>query len=185
MEKDAIVPKYEKVAVGGRAYSVVEKNDGYILVGALQNNSGIIMKLGKDGKILWSKTSKGILLSVDKTSDGNYIASGYVGLYGPMYAQNNPSLKRYIPIHFESRGSYVVKFNENGERIWSIRNLTNVDESKFVGFINRPSSVPNQDVAYAVIEAQDGYLVLLNYYDEYTRMSYSQIVKIDNDGNFE
>ncbi len=45
-KKYAIVPKHEKKAVGGRAYSVVEKNDGYILVGGLQNNSGIIMKLG-------------------------------------------------------------------------------------------------------------------------------------------
>ncbi|MBN8643357.1 MAG: T9SS type A sorting domain-containing protein [Flavobacteriales bacterium] len=103
---------------------IKETSDGnYILVGATRSNDGDVsgnhgdndiwvVKMNSLGDILWQKCYGGSLhdysTSVIETSDGNFIVNGYTN-----------STDGDITSSFGSYDAWIIKFNDNGDIIWS------------------------------------------------------------------
>jgi uncharacterized delta-60 repeat protein len=93
------------------AYSVQQTSDGgYILAGATNRSSAVdwdfwVLKLFADGTVNWSKTYGGNgydwARSIQQTSDGGYIVSGYTDSFGAGYGD-----------------FWVLKLNSIGDVTW-------------------------------------------------------------------
>jgi PKD repeat protein len=154
---------------GDGAYSVQQISDGgYIVAGSTESNDGDVignhgnsdfwvMKLDKDGKIVWQKCIGGSgddwAYSVQQTSDGGYIVAGESGKIGGDVTENN------------------------GETDWWIVKL---DSS---GGIEWQKSIGGSDYDYAnsIQQTSDGGYIVTGNYDN-GQDSDSLIVKLDKDG---
>lgn len=93
------------------AYSIINDRDNFVIAGYTSsfndslNSDGYILKINKEGKLLWQKTFGGdkwdIFYSIVKDKDG-YIAAGYTDSFG-----NGKT------------DFYVVKTDFNGNELWS------------------------------------------------------------------
>lgn len=136
-----------------KATSVVATPDGGVLVvGYTKSNNGdvikthagadvLITKIDASGNTVYSKTIGGSLddfgYSIIRTSDNNYVISGYSG-----------SADFDVPSNQGFHDFYIVKINENADIIWS----------KSYGF-------SSHDHAHKIIQTQDGGFFVAGFSD--------------------
>ena len=136
-----------------KANSVVATPDGGVLVvGYTKSNNGdvikthagadvLITKIDASGNTVYSKTIGGSLddfgYSIIRTSDNNYVISGYSG-----------SADFDVPSNQGFHDFYIVKINENADIIWS----------KSYGF-------SSHDHAHKIIQTQDGGFFVAGFSD--------------------
>jgi len=137
-----------------KAVSVVLANDGnYVILGSTKSTDGDIidkttsdedywlLKVKPDGEIIWSKTYGGpeddTASSLEKTSNGGYIASGYSRGAGGDVSSN-------AGFH----DFWVVKFSASGDLQWQ----------KSFGF-------PGSDKAYKAKQTRDGGYIVAGVLD--------------------
>ncbi len=100
-----------------------------------------ITKLDKDGTVVWNKTIGGsgddFGISIIKTSDSNYVISGYSG-----------SSDFDVPRNLGMHDFFIIKINESGSTLWS----------KVYGF-------SSHDHAHKIIQTRDGGFFVAGYAD--------------------
>lgn len=133
--------------------SVVATPDGgLIVVGYTQSTNGDVIKnydlydvwvtkMDKNGDVVWNKTFGGSEndygYSIIRTSDNNYVIAGYSG-----------SADYDVPSNLGMHDFYILKINENGEKLWS----------KSYGF-------SSHDHAHKIIQMKDGGFFVAGYAD--------------------
>ncbi len=138
-----------------QATAVVEANDGnYVVVGSTYSADGDlagiksttdsdywVMKLDKDGNVLWSKVYGGIedelASDIDKTSDGGYVISGY-SRSDNCFPGSNGGFHDY----------WILKIDGAGNEVWC-----------------QNFGYPGSDQANAVIETKEGHIFTSGYFD--------------------
>ena len=142
-----------------RCYSVIQTDDGgYMMAGSTitygaRGNDFWVVKLDSGGNMTWSEAYGGdgddICRSVIKTGDGNYLLAGYTDSFGD-----------------PGQGSYLVKINEEGEKIWE-----------------RAAGGTFDDYVYDVILTEDGGFVYVGSTTSYGAGEESfWLVKTDSKG---
>jgi hypothetical protein len=142
------------------AYSIQQTNDGgYIVAGETTsfgagNNDVYIIKLDENGNKVWEKTFGGIendeALSVQQTNDGGYIVAG-----------------RTISFGAGEYDVYIIKLDENGNKIW---------EKTFGG--------KGDDVAFSIQQTKDGGYIVAGYTNSFGEGGDDvYIIKLDENGN--
>jgi gliding motility-associated-like protein len=143
----------------------------YYVCGGSESNAGVFMRLDAAGNVIVSKRfsitqADGAYLNrVIKTSDGGYVAVGYVTGHDPDGA--GPEIK-FSPINYidadgdpqnEVIGSpLIVKFNANGDHVWHhvFRYYTAVTKTPAQRIYNDASLSD-------VVEVADGYIAVGQY----------------------
>jgi len=130
---------------------IAETNDGYVLVGwgrlagYYDDDSDVLVKLGTDGTVQWTKTfsAPGLFDSVFATADGGYIIQGKAGsrtillkfssdhnvVFAKSFEHSCCSLSQGVSDGFvlasgvhrvsnESKGLRVLKLNDSGRVVW-------------------------------------------------------------------
>lgn len=142
------------------ANAVGETPEGnYVIAGWTKSfnakeEDGYIIKINKDGKILWQKTVGGVgwdtFTSLQMTNDGGYVAAGFTS----------------------SKGSgawdiYIVKIDANGKMLW---------DKTYGGKKN--------DVAYSIRGTSDGGFIVSGYTESIgSEQDDAYVLKIDDKGN--
>lgn len=145
-----------------KCYSIVQTDDGgYLLAGSTitfgdRGEDFWVIKVDSNGNKTWSKTYGGdgddICRSIIKTGDGNYLLAGHTDSFGD-----------------PGQGSYLIKINEEGEKIWE-----------------RASGGPFDDYVYDVILDEDGGFVYVGSTTSYGSGEESfWLVKTDPEGHEE
>jgi len=145
-----------------KCYSIIQTDDGgYLLAGSTitygaRGTDFWVVKVDSGGNKSWSKAYGGdgddICRSVIKTGDGNYLLAGYTDSFGD-----------------PGQGSYLVKIDKEGEKIW-----------------DRASGGTFDDYAYDVILTEDGGFVYVGSTTSYGAGEESfWLVKTDPEGHEE
>jgi len=145
-----------------KAYSIQQTKDGgYIVAGYTTSfgNGGAdvyILKLDRDGNILWSKTYGGSnddgARSIIQTSDGGYIVAGVTASFGN--GQDD---------------AYILKLDSNGNLLWY---------KVYGGSYN--------DTAISIQQTIDGGYILAGYTESFGNGKRDvYILKLDNNGNLQ
>lgn len=140
------------------AHDVIATKDGYLIVGStdsfdLHYKDVYIVKIDKEGKILWQKTYGGEQdeegYAITAGVDGGYVITGYTDSFGR-----------------KNRGQlYLFKIDEEGNKLWS-----------------RAYGGESDDTGYDVIAAEDGYLVVGDRQSDRSRDSNVWVLKVDAKG---
>ena len=138
-----------------QATAVVESNDGnYMVVGSTFSADGDlaglktttdsdywVMKLDKDGAVLWSKVYGGsedeLASDIAKTSDGGFVISGY-SRSDNCFPDSNGGFHDY----------WILKIDSSGNEVWC-----------------QNFGYPGSDQANAVIETKEGHIFTTGYFD--------------------
>ena len=196
----------------GEAYSVQQTTDlGYIIAGYTSSygtgsNDVYLIKTNENGDSLWTKTFGGSgndkSYSVQQTSDGGYIVTGYTSSYGA-----------------GQYDVYLIKTNENGDTLWTksfggtaTDRAFSVQQTTDDGFIivgdtessgagqydvwliktdvngdslwTKTFGGSNYDFARSVKQTTDGGYIIVGYTDLYgTGENYILLIKTDMNGN--
>lgn len=122
-----------------RIYSIVELQDGTLVAAGNAHSQDIdlniptyggtdgwVLKLESNGNIIWSKayggTKNDSFLKIKKTNDNSLIMCG-----------NTFSADNDLTSNYGSTDAWVVKINENGDKIWSF-NFGGSDSDSFIDF---------------------------------------------------
>jgi gliding motility-associated-like protein len=159
----------------GFEVSDIKKDDAlsqYYLCGGSASNAGVIFTIDAAGNLVWSRRfsiaeADGAFFNrVLKTSDGGYVAVGYVTGYDPDGA--GPEIK-FSPITYTDNNGetkteriaspLIAKFDASGNHVW---------HKVFRYYINAakdPAShrIYNSARFYDVVEVADGYMAVGNY----------------------
>lgn len=127
--------------------------DGIVDKVSLGNNDGIIISYDTDGKALWSKQFGGsgddALNKVMQTSDGGYVAVGYVSSRNVQYdgTKIEELSKPETEENLANRDAVLLKLNSEGNYEWGVR---------FGG--------TSDDEALSVVETSDKQIVVVGKY---------------------
>jgi gliding motility-associated-like protein len=147
-------------------------NNEYYVCGGSESNAGVFMRLNSTGDIVVStkfsisEANGAYLQRVVKTSDGGYIAVGYVTGYDPDGA--GPEIKFNTINYTDAEGDpqsdvisspLIVKFDANGNHLWHkvTRYYTNAAKDPATHRIYNDASFSD------VVEVVDGYIAVGQY----------------------
>ncbi len=106
---------------GFQCNSIIETEDGGYVIGGPSSYRGSIVKLNKEGDVVWDKTLHGSLNSILQTKDRGYVGVGYSGAFqsenvyivrlGPDYGIKEKSEDLISFFAIERRGDgYVIRY---------------------------------------------------------------------------
>ena len=164
-------------ASADRIYQVKETSDGnHIVVGDSLSNDGdlegnnignwdsIIMKVDKNGNIIWIKNIGGLSVdgfkSVVETPDGGYIAVGNSASRDGMYDGKNIGEQDGTIVKFDSNGNVEWIKNIGGTKNDYLERVTQISDGNYVA-VGRSNSndVQLEGKHYGSTEHQDGLVV--------------------------
>ena len=141
-----------------KIHSIISVKDGYVFAGETDSWShgekdAYIVKVNKDGDIIWSKSFgwrySEVARQIIATKDGGYIAVGYTD-----------------SDHKNQKDAFVVKMDANGEKVW----------------LYHYGSRENEE-GYGIVESDDGYVFVGYTKDTKSYNSDIYLVKIDKNGS--
>jgi len=184
---------------GDEAHSIIQTDDGYVVVGTGNSKSGVLdgylFKLDTYGNMQWNKSYEGNFRAVVQTSDGGYALSGFPVLIKINSEGNTQWSKNYLDTYAFSMvqtrdNSYTIAgYTKTGE-YWNGKNIYDFWLAKINSegtlLWNKTYGGSGNDQAYSVVQTSEGGYALAGKSNSTSGSEYEfWLVKTDAMGNME